>query len=1076
MAQNQTSQPTSTPSNQNDAGARAVVTGKVTDARTGANLKGARVSIEETGQWTRTNDLGQFRFVNVPTGSATLSVSFLGYASQSVAIRIFSKGASQNFALRGGTEIEEIVVFGQQYARAQAINQERTAPNSTSVISSDQLGAFNGSTISEAIRRAPGIAFVPDSETGDGAQVIVRGLEPDLNQVTINGVRLLDGTGVLRSPDLSGILTESIESVTINKTLLPSQESNGAGALIEIETKSPLDRETRFATLGLEYGERSGVFGDEFGATGTLSGIFGSDESFGASISAAYREEENSRIEYSARDVRPEVLPATNEQGEPVRTTFDLNPLRQFPFDEGFDRLYPIQTSSNQGAVETETFTLSGTVQKQLAAHTDLRFDAVYTSNTQTSFTNRAFVSGSGAYDTGSVEGLDGDRPILVGQDIYRNSTNPILPVFFGDGIPGLFQRFAEYLPNRESTSLSLSFRGETTIDEWDVNYSVGWSEAEFDSADEAAVSLSSQFAFPSGILGRAIGDESFFNEQALSNRTADGRLISIFPDIGSAGAFVTPLFSEAGFAFYNSPDSLPLRVVTTGPRSSFGEELDLGGSVRRSFADAFVDYFEVGGDYREASFFSPDVGFGAAGRSAGDFSTRSDLLASDLGVVFGPGILTEIGAIGDFNSLDQASVIAVVNSVESLVESGALVANFQQDASRESNVDTEERFFNAYFEGKATFGVLEVIGGVRFENVEVTAGSFTGPRVIDADGVVLVNQLDDGEFFDETVDQSVWLPRVLANFRIDENKIIRAGYYRTASRPQLGLLTQRREIELDSSVQNGNFGERPVLTIESGNPDLKPATTDNYSLDFEWYFDEVGVLKISAFYKAIENSLQTNATFQTDGVDFDALNLPDIDGLVPVSENTELRLFEPANSDETDELWGAEITLERQFLGLPGAFSGLGIYANYAHADSDGTQRLRVSALIDPREFVEVDSVQFAGSPEHSGTLGLTYRKYGFDASLFYTGQSRRLESLGQFGINNYNEAIETVDFRVDYTSEIAGRTVRIYFRGEDLLSDDDDPFLETSIGSENGVPKFTTGRTYLGGRSLLIGANVSF
>ena len=134
------------------------------------------------------------------------------------------------------------------------------------------------------------------------------------------------------------------------------------------------------------------------------------------------------------------------------------------------------------------------------------------------------------------------------------------------------------------------------------------------------------------------------------------------------------------------------------------------------------------------------------------------------------------------------------------------------------------------------------------------------------------------------------------------------------------------------------------------------------------------------------------------------------------------------------------------------------------------------MSALIDPREFVEVDSVQFAGSPEHSGTLGLTYRKYGFDASLFYTGQSRRLESLGQFGINNYNEAIETVDFRVDYTSEIAGRTVRIYFRGEDLLSDDDDPFLETSIGSENGVPKFTTGRTYLGGRSLLIGANVSF
>ena len=39
----------------------SIVMGKVTDARTGANLRGAKVTIEETGQWTGTNDLGEFR-------------------------------------------------------------------------------------------------------------------------------------------------------------------------------------------------------------------------------------------------------------------------------------------------------------------------------------------------------------------------------------------------------------------------------------------------------------------------------------------------------------------------------------------------------------------------------------------------------------------------------------------------------------------------------------------------------------------------------------------------------------------------------------------------------------------------------------------------------------------------------------------------------------------------------------------------------------------------------------------------------------------------------------------------------
>ena len=66
MAQHTSSQAQTTVSSRSEQGGTSVVTGRVTDARTGANLRGAKVTIEETGQWTSTGDLGRFRFASVP--------------------------------------------------------------------------------------------------------------------------------------------------------------------------------------------------------------------------------------------------------------------------------------------------------------------------------------------------------------------------------------------------------------------------------------------------------------------------------------------------------------------------------------------------------------------------------------------------------------------------------------------------------------------------------------------------------------------------------------------------------------------------------------------------------------------------------------------------------------------------------------------------------------------------------------------------------------------------------------------------------------------------------------------------
>ena len=1080
MAQNQPSQ-TQTTSSRSSEGGTSIVTGKVTDARTGANLKGAKVTIEETGQWTSTNDLGEFRFVNVPTGSATIVVSYLGYAGQSAVIRIRGGGTSQNFALRGGSEVEEIIVYGQQSARAQSLNQERTAPNMTTVISADQLGVFNGTTISEALRRAPGIAFEPDPVTGDGARIIVRGLEPDLNQVTLNGTRLLDGTGLGRSPDLSGILTESIESVTINKTLLPSHDSNGAGALIEIKTKSPLDRAERFASFGLEYGEADGDFGDEFGVNGTVSGILGPDRGFGLSLSGSYRERSVTRITYDLGQSteRPEVLPLVNEQGETVRQPRDVSPFRAFPFESQFPALYPSEYSSSQGDSDQETLSLTLSAEKRFGQHTSIRFDALYSEDTISSFDASTSFLSVQDHDLGPLtEGGSDIRRILVAEDIGRNDPTGFGSFVFGGGFPGFASRSASLQPSEDNSILSLNVRGDTSLDLWTFDYAIGLSRSERNLEPEFSFSLGNQDVGDTGFFSALVTRDQLA-QSALDNVTADGRVISVFPALvpGGSDSFVLPLLSEAGFDFFNSADNFPLQFDRLGSRESFGEEFSFSGDIRRDFVDSPLSYVSVGLEHRASTFESP-APTEASELGRAEFELAGGVTSSDIGVLLRPGILTRVGAESDLASIERGSVSQIAANADNLVGQGLLVLDRDSDPSLTQFSETTEDATTAYVEAGFEWGNLEFIGGVRFEHIEVGSTFFTSPSVRGPrpERETLLDPLEFGQLISDSVDQTAYLPRFVINYNFNENMIGRFGYSTTVSRPQLSNLTSFQRLSLDLDLGSSSTSDRPLLTVQQGNPDLDPARTESFDLSIERYTDSVGVYKASLFYKRTEDPLQNNRVIG--GVERlpDELALPDIEFFNDLPDPIEVQVVQPVNGEDDNEIWGIELTAERQLIELPGVWSGFGIYTNYTYTDSSSTQNLIVNPSVDPRGFVEFSDVPFAGSPEHQGTFGVTYSKYGFDGSLLYTAQSRRFSTLRAFGLDGYDDAIDTLDLRLDYNFEVGGGDFRAFIRGEDLLSDSRDPYLQTTIGGEDGVPEFNTGSTYFGGRSIFIGMSVAY
>src|SRR5262249_38088595 len=139
---------------------------------------------------------------------------------------------------------------------------------------------------------------------------------------------------------------------------------------------------------------------------------------------------------------------------------------------------------------------------------------------------------------------------------------------------------------------------------------------------------------------------------------------------------------------------------------------------------------------------------------------------------------------------------------------------------------------------------------------------------------------------------------------------------------------------------------DHPQLEVTQGNPDLKPTVTHNFDLSAEYYHDQIGLMRISGFYKRSNDLLETTSNILRrgsfrDGGALDGIVLPDDPRFDPDSwpDDLVVRIDHPTNSEYSAYLWGVEAGVERQFTFLPGIWSGLGIYTNIAYTTSSKTE-----------------------------------------------------------------------------------------------------------------------------------------
>jgi TonB-dependent receptor len=226
------------PSSSVQASAFAVtVQGRVKDAQTGEALPSANVMLVGTGMGDAADINGKYVIRNVPAGSYTLRASYIGYKSMEIHLDIKEgTNVTHDFALENvGIKGEGIVVTAQAQGQNQAINRQLAADHLMNVVSSARIQELPDANAAESIGRLPGVSITRYG--GEGTKVVIRGLEPKYNVITVDGVRMASSNATDRSTDLSMISPNMLESIEVSKTVTADQDADVLGGTVNFKLR-----------------------------------------------------------------------------------------------------------------------------------------------------------------------------------------------------------------------------------------------------------------------------------------------------------------------------------------------------------------------------------------------------------------------------------------------------------------------------------------------------------------------------------------------------------------------------------------------------------------------------------------------------------------------------------------------------------------------------------------------------------------------------------------------------------------------------------------------------------------------
>jgi TonB-dependent receptor len=261
------------------------ITGTVKDA-TGAVLPGARVDVQQ-GPSAVSDAQGQFLISRLASGNYKVTVSYVGFSPFETSVTVTAPQIAQVDAVLNVESASQVVTVSgdRQLGEVEAINIESTADNIVQVLPSKVITSLPNTNVADAVGRIPSVSLERDE--GEGKYVQIRGTEPRLSNLTINGVNVPSPEGNVRNIKMDIIPSGIIEFIEVNKTLSANQDGDAIGGSVNLVTKTASERPTfDFEGQGGYTNIVGGRWLDAF--NGTAGQRFGARKQWGFLLGGTY--------------------------------------------------------------------------------------------------------------------------------------------------------------------------------------------------------------------------------------------------------------------------------------------------------------------------------------------------------------------------------------------------------------------------------------------------------------------------------------------------------------------------------------------------------------------------------------------------------------------------------------------------------------------------------------------------------------------------------------------------------------------------------------------------------------------
>ncbi len=217
--------------------ANSNIEGHVWDAQTKSPLPGANVMLKGTSLGASTDLNGRYVIRKVPTGSYVIRAAYIGYREQELHIQVRAgEEIKQDFGLEAvGVQGKAVVVTGQASGQNQAINQELSSMQIKNVVSAARIRELPDANAAESVARLPGVSLI--RQGGEGSQLIIRGLGPQYNQITIDGVQVPANDFGDRGVNLSMISSNMLGGIEVTKAITPDMDAAVLGGTVNFRLR-----------------------------------------------------------------------------------------------------------------------------------------------------------------------------------------------------------------------------------------------------------------------------------------------------------------------------------------------------------------------------------------------------------------------------------------------------------------------------------------------------------------------------------------------------------------------------------------------------------------------------------------------------------------------------------------------------------------------------------------------------------------------------------------------------------------------------------------------------------------------